>query len=60
MLLGVDDVKADTWVNRFVSDALGREVTAAESRQLVSAVAKSLKVAEVRLDHAIWSHQRNA
>lgn len=60
MLLGVDGVKADVMVQRFVSEAVGREVTAAEAKALVVAVAADLgpKVDVRDVDHRIWSHQR--
>lgn len=60
MLLGKPDIKADTWVVRFVNEAIGRAVTAEKARTLLTAVAKDLDVNETQLDHAIWSHARSA
>ncbi|SDU17943.1 hypothetical protein [Jiangella alkaliphila] len=59
MLLGTPGVKADTWITRFVSEALdGRTVTSTEARALVIRVAEKLQVSPTLLDHAIWSHRR--
>ncbi len=60
MLLGVDDVKADTWVVRFVTAGLGRSVTSSEAQDLVTDVARSMGVPSRDLDHAIWRFQRSA
>ena len=60
MLLGRPDVKADTWLLRFVRDALQRPTTSPEeTRQLVIAAAEIYGVSASRLDHAIWRHARN-
>lgn len=59
MLLGVQGVKADVMVMRFVADALGKEsVASEEARELVLAAAECLNVGATDLDHAIWSWQR--
>lgn len=58
MLLGVPGVKADVMVMRFVGSTLGREVPAAEARDLVLAAARRMDVDATDLDHAIWSWQR--
>jgi len=54
MLLGTPGVKADTWIIRFVSDALSRQVSSAEAEELIGAVADALGVDRTSLDHAIW------
>lgn len=59
MLLGIDDVKADTWVMRFVQQAVPHAKTTEEVRRLVSEVAKQMGVRRSDLDHAIWSYQRS-
>lgn len=58
MLLGHDDVKADTWVRRFVQDVLPGVTTHAEVSRLVHAVAARLQVDALQLDHAIWRYRR--
>ncbi len=59
MLLGVQGVKADVMVMRFVADALERKtVRSQEARELVLAAAERMKVDATELDHAIWSWQR--
>jgi hypothetical protein len=56
MLLGHPGVKADTWIRRFVADAIGREPEASEAGSLVKAAATALSVEPTDLDHAIWRH----
>jgi hypothetical protein len=58
MLLGHDDVKADTWVKRFVRDKLPGVTTHTEVSRLVHAVAAQLEVDARQLDHAIWRYRR--
>ncbi|WP_203567566.1 hypothetical protein [Aestuariimicrobium ganziense] len=58
MLLGVEDAKPDTWLVRFTTDALGRQVEPETVRALVKQTAKSMGVSTSRLDHAIWQYQR--
>ncbi|MGY2001687.1 hypothetical protein [Blastococcus sp. SYSU DS1024] len=58
MLLGAPGVKADTWIIRFVSAAVGRMVDAKTAEQLVKAAAVCLEVSPTELDHAIWAHAR--
>jgi hypothetical protein len=60
MLLGVDDVKADTWVMRFVRDAVPGVQSPDRAAALVKAVAADLSVEAHTLDHAIWRYQRAA
>ncbi|PVA23703.1 heme peroxidase superfamily protein [Mycobacteroides abscessus subsp. abscessus] len=56
MLLGHDGVKADTLVTRFVTQAVGRDVSAEQVGDLVTDAAKELGVPATVLDHAIWRH----
>lgn len=58
MLLGIDDVKPDTWLMRFVQDRLPHVRNTAEASQLVTTVASRLKVSSTALDHAIWRYRR--
>lgn len=59
MLLGVQGVKADVMVVRFVADALGRKsVPSHEAHELVLAAGERMGVGATDLDHAIWSWQR--
>lgn len=65
MLLGLQDVKADTWVVRFVEGAIGRPVAPAETSALMHAAAAvfaqrpetCLPTTPSDLDHAIWYFQ---
>lgn len=58
MLIGHPGVKADTWVTRFVSQALGRDVPAEEAENLLVQVAQELQVPATDLDHAVWRFMR--
>ncbi|WP_020143923.1 hypothetical protein [Terracoccus sp. 273MFTsu3.1] len=58
MLLGIDDVKADTWLMRFVQDRLPHVHTTEHASRLVTGVADRMNVSATELDHAIWSYRR--
>jgi hypothetical protein len=59
MLVGEPDVKADTWVRRFVAEAIGREeVSSTYTEQLAKAAAGHYGVDPRVLDHAIWVYMR--
>lgn len=60
MRLGVDTVKPDTHVRRFVEAAIGRRATDAEVVTLVEAAARQLGVPAADLDWRIWEYQRRA
>ena len=60
MLLGHPGVKADTMINRFVSDAFGLDTVTVDAKRAHAAVTGAAKIlgVEVRdLDHAIWRHE---
>ncbi|MCX2967239.1 hypothetical protein [Gordonia aquimaris] len=58
MLLGSPDIKADTWILRFVEKAVGHRVASQEARQLLTAVAAKRDVNATELDHAVWDYAR--
>ena len=59
MYAGNDDlVKGDVHVRQFVSNALGRRVSAEEAEQLVRDAARELGVAPRLLDLKIWEHRK--
>lgn len=58
MLLGKPGIKADRWIVRFVSRALGRDVSAAEAKSLLVDAADALSATPTELDHAIWAYER--
>ncbi|MFF4937308.1 hypothetical protein [Micromonospora sp. NPDC000729] len=60
MSLGIPGVKADTWIIRFASNAIGRHATRYEARALVIAAAAEFGVEPIRLDYAIWRHMSTA
>lgn len=59
MLLGAPGVKADTWIIRFVRQALGRPVDAKTAERLVKKAATEFGKSATELDHAIWAHARS-
>lgn len=59
MLTGAEGIKADTWIRRFVREALGSERSAAHAERLLIAVAGELNVDATTLDHAIWNYMRS-
>lgn len=59
MLLGFEDVKPDTWVMRFVQDAVHGAVSTEVASRLVHEVAELMGVSATTLDHAIWRYQRS-
>lgn len=59
MLLGSSGVKADTWIIRFVSSAVGRQVSSAEAAALVTQAARARGHDPSQLDHAIWLRARS-
>ena len=58
MLLGRPDVKPDTWIVRFVEQALGRPVAPTEAQDLLRDAAREMEVPASTLDHSVWSHIR--
>ncbi|MET3808381.1 hypothetical protein ABIB25_005410 [Nakamurella sp. UYEF19] len=61
MLAGVDGVKPDRMIKRFVADALGmnwKKMTALFAQSAVIEAAAALHLTATALDHAIWSWQR--
>lgn len=61
MLLGRPDVKADTWVTRFVREGVEDSSLSAEgTRQLVVSAAQVYGASASQLDHAIWLTARGS
>ncbi|MGC4935955.1 hypothetical protein ACLQ3C_19995 [Gordonia sp. DT30] len=60
MLLGRPDVKADTWILRFVKAALGQTVSPSYAREMIVAIARERGVDATKLDHAIWKYARSS
>lgn len=58
MRTGVETVKPDVHVLRFVSAAIGRPVNEAEAVQGLEEVAARLKISPRVLDWSIWEYQR--
>ncbi|GAT03682.1 putative uncharacterized protein [Mycolicibacterium fortuitum subsp. acetamidolyticum] len=62
MLAGIEGVKPDRMICRFVADALGlprRVVMPPFALEVLTAAAKELDMSPTNLDHAVWQFQRN-
>ncbi|GAB2613970.1 hypothetical protein [Pseudactinotalea suaedae] len=58
MLLGQSDIKPDTWVMKFVREAVPAVGDSDAAAALLTGVADRLRVDTRELDHAIWNYQR--
>ncbi len=58
MLLGTETIKPDTWILRFLHQALGRTVTRGEATMLMTAAAHQMGRSTRQLDHQVWQHMR--
>ena len=56
--LGIDTIKPDVHILKFVSDTIGRRVTPAEAVDGLTLVARKSRRKAHRLDAAIWDYQR--
>jgi hypothetical protein len=59
MRLGVETVKPDVHILRFVSDAIGRPVNELEAVQALEQAARRLGLSPRTLDWSIWEYQRS-
>lgn len=59
MRQGVETVKPDTHVHRFVRSVLGRGLSDTEVVELLERVARELGLKAYQLDWRIWEHQRS-
>lgn len=59
MRLGVETVKPDVHILRFVSDAIGRPVNELEAVESLEEVAERLDLSPRVLDWSIWEYQRS-
>jgi hypothetical protein len=59
MRLGVETVKPDVHILRFVSDAIGRPVNELEAVEGLEQVARRLDLSPRTLDWSIWEYQRS-
>ena len=57
MLTGADDVKADTWIIRYVSRVVGERTTPQRAAGAVKDAARALHVPATLLDHRIWRYE---
>jgi hypothetical protein len=57
MRLGVDTVKPDVHVRRFVEAVVGHGVSDPELIRAIEEAARRLRLAPQELDHALWEHQ---
>jgi hypothetical protein len=60
MRLGVDTVKPDVHMHRFVTRAIGRKLSDSGVVAVIEEVARRLGMRARTLDHAIWEAERGA
>jgi hypothetical protein len=58
MRQGVETIKPDVWVHRFIQDTLGYSVSDRAAIQALERVARDLGVKAYELDWRIWEYQR--
>lgn len=61
MLAGIEGVKPDRMICRFIADSLGlprRGVTPPFAMEILTAAAKELGMSPTDLDHGVWQYQR--
>lgn len=54
MLMGIDTIKPDIHISRFICEAVGRRVPQRRQIDLLEAVSRRLGFSAIALDHAIW------
>jgi hypothetical protein len=59
MRQGVETVKPDVWIHRFIQDALGYPVSDETAVELLEKVAQEIGVRAYELDWRIWEYQRS-
>lgn len=62
MLAGIEGVKPDRMICRFIADSLGlprRAVTPPFALQILTAAAKEMGMSPTDLDHGVWQFQRS-
>ncbi|MEO0080898.1 MAG: hypothetical protein ABIL25_01230 [candidate division WOR-3 bacterium] len=59
MRLGVESVKPDVHVLRFVARTIGRKLSPEDTVALVRQVARDMKLKAYELDWRIWEYQRD-
>lgn len=57
--LGIDTVKPDVHVKKFVSDCMGRKSKNEETVEAIELIAEELGIPAFKLDAAIWQYQRD-
>jgi hypothetical protein len=57
MRQGVETIKPDTWVHRFIEDTIGYPVTNEAAIETLEQIAKEIDVKAYELDWRIWEHQ---
>lgn len=60
MLLGIDGVKPDRMIIRFIAETVGRTPTADEAVDLITAAAADVGLPATEVDHRIWASQSRA
>jgi hypothetical protein len=59
MRLGVETIKPDLWVHRFIQAAIGRKVSDVIAVSVLERAARDIGLRAYELDWRIWEYQRN-
>jgi hypothetical protein len=59
MRQGVETIKPDVWVHRFIEETIGRRLKNEEAVEVLENVAQEVGVGAYNLDLAIWEYRRN-
>ena len=59
MRQGVDTVKPDIWVHRYIEEAIGYSLSNKEAVQTVERAAREMGLKAYELDLRIWEYQRS-
>lgn len=59
MRQGVETIKPDIWVHRFLKQAIGRDMSDVETVKILEAAAEQIGIKAYELDWRIWESQRN-
>lgn len=60
MRQGVETIKPDIWVHRFLTQSIGRNLSDVETVNILEAAAKETGMKAYELDWRIWESQRNS
>ena len=59
MRLGVETVKPDVWIHRFIEETIGRKLSNEKAVEVLEKVAEKIGMETHRLDWRIWEYMRS-